>query len=275
MRPNARLCLKMRAIEQGVTCLANKARHGYRLDHQRFRLTVPDGLTELWTETASPNYAGLRIFAAAFFFVSTSAWAQVAPPQPLPPESTITGNEASVPLELNETPAIDSDRANPALGKLRSTRLPVPKHDGSSGCTPDKSAKTIIASCSELIATNAVNQESLFQIFFLRGTAYAKDGKIDRAIEDFGESLKLRPGFPGALYHRGNAFFKLGDIRRAIEDYDQAISRSANFLEAIHHRGIAYETIGDKAKAIDDFRNVLKTAPWDKAAQDELKKLGE
>ncbi len=235
MGPNARLCLKMRAIEQWLACVANNARSGCRLDHQRRRLTVPDGIAELSTETASPIDSGLRIFAAALLIVSTSAWAQVASPLP----------------------------------------LPAPKHYGSSGCTPDQSAETIIASCSELIASNAVNQESLFQVFFVRGTAYARNGEIDRAIGDFDQSLKLHPGFPGALYHRGNAFFKLGDIRRAIDDYDQAISRSENFLEAIHRRGIAYETIGDKAKAIDDFRRVLKTAPWDRTAQDELKKLGE
>jgi tetratricopeptide (TPR) repeat protein len=266
----------MRAIEQWLTCVANKACPRRRLDHWRHRFTVPDGIIELSTETAPPTYSGLGIFAAAFFFVSISAWAQVAPPQPLPPEATITDNKASTPLEFNGTPTIDSNHATKsALGKLKSPELPVPKHYSSGGCTPDKSAKTIIASCSELIATNAVNQENLFQVFFLRGTAYAKTGKIDQAIEDFDQSLRLRPGFPGALYHRGNAFFKLGAIRRAIEDYDQAISGSENFLEAVHHRGIAYETIGEKAKAIDDFRSVLKTAPWDKAAQDELKKLGE
>ena len=254
-----------------------KARPGCSLDHQRCRhLTAPDGITELSTETASPIYSGLGVFAAAFFFVSTSAWAQTAQPQPVPPEATISNNKASIPLQLNGTPALDSNHAtNPALGELRSPRLPVPKHYSSSGCTPDQSPETIIATCSQMIATNAVTQESLFQVFFLRGTAYAKNGEINRAIEDFDQSLKLHPGFPGALYHRGNAFFNLGDIRRAIEDYDQAISRSENFLEAIHHRGIAYETIGDKAKAIDDFRSVLKTAPWDKTAQDELKKLGE
>jgi tetratricopeptide (TPR) repeat protein len=196
----------------------------------------------------------LGIFAAVVLIVGISASPQIAPAQPLPPDSAITDNKAS------------------ALGNLK---LPVPRHDGSSGCTPDQTAKTIIAACSELIAGNAVSQESLFQVFFLRGMAYANDAKIDRAIEDFDQSLKLHPGFPGALYNRGNAFFKLGDVRRAIDDYDQAISRSENFLDAIDHRGLAYETIGDKAKAIEDFHTVLKTAPWDKTAQDELKKLGE
>jgi len=60
-------------------------------------------------------------------------------------------------------------------------------------------------------------------VLISRGAAYTKQGKLDQAIIDFNEAIKMRPDDVDALTDRGNVFGKKGFYEKAILDFNAAL----------------------------------------------------
>ena len=63
--------------------------------------------------------------------------------------------------------------------------------------------------------------------YFLRGIAYAKKGKYDKAIRDFSEVISQKPYDADAYFARGTAHDKNGDKQQAEADFAKAKSLKA------------------------------------------------
>jgi hypothetical protein len=84
-----------------------------------------------------------------------------------------------------------------------------------------------------------------FQTLTAGGKAYYDQEDYDRAIADYTEAIRMKPGYAPAYVGRGNAYSKKGDYDRAIADYTQEIGLDPySSLYAETYRGYAYAMRG-------------------------------
>ncbi|MBI1922994.1 tetratricopeptide repeat protein [Candidatus Poribacteria bacterium] len=86
-----------------------------------------------------------------------------------------------------------------------------------------------------------------------RGSAYAKQGLYDRAIQDYDKAISLNPNFALAYVNRGSAYAEgKQDYDHALQDYDKAIA--LNFALAYNNRAVAWFFKKDYDKAWADVK---------------------
>ena len=127
-----------------------------------------------------------------------------------------------------------------------------------------------------------------------RGEVYLREGKVDKAIDNFNIAVKLQSELAVAYNNRGNAFLLKGDLDKAIEDYSLSIKHAPKDAMSYSNRGVAYLRKGEVNKTIEDTNKAieldeklsnayynraearLRLKEWDKAKTDltAAKKLG-
>ena len=95
--------------------------------------------------------------------------------------------------------------------------------------------------------------------YFLRGNAFAADGKNPDAIEDYDRALSNRDRLTGVsvaavLYNKGNAMARDGQHDAAIAAYSEAIGLRQAFHRAYFNRGNSYFALPNLEEAIADYR---------------------
>ena len=80
-----------------------------------------------------------------------------------------------------------------------------------------------IDGCSAVIKAGREKGDKLAEVFNNRGVAYRVKGDHERAIQDYGQAIKLNTKFAAAYINRGVAYDHKGDYDRAIADYEQAL----------------------------------------------------
>ena len=126
--------------------------------------------------------------------------------------------------------------------------------------------------------TNAIDNaiqlvEGLAVAYDGRGSAYLSIGelensndKIESAIADFTEAIKLKSDYPSAYNNRGRAYFTEGELENAIKDFSKAVELMPRCPEAYHYRGLAYFRKGNSDNAIADLNEVIRLNPNDVVA---------
>jgi tetratricopeptide (TPR) repeat protein len=99
--------------------------------------------------------------------------------------------------------------------------------------------------------------------FLDRGIMFASRDDNDKAIEDFTESLRIKPGYAAAFYNRGIVYYNKRDYDKAISDYDQVIRLDYNFPYVYSNRGVAHLDNKDYDRAIADYTRVIQLHPDD------------
>ena len=117
-----------------------------------------------------------------------------------------------------------------------------------------------------LLLTRAVNSRNLtpeerVSALVKRGNSYYARGQVDRALNDYNDVLKARPGLVEARLNRGVIRFKRGDVAGAVGDYDVAIAAEPNRVDLLNNRAVALARLGRYADAIGDYDHALKIAP--------------
>ena len=100
-----------------------------------------------------------------------------------------------------------------------------------------------------------------------RGVAYDKRGEYDRAIQDYDQSIKLKPSAE-AHFNRGNAHLAKNQYAAAIDDYNQAIRLQADFGPAFDNRCWARAVVGILRQALADCNEALRLMPNNAATLD-------
>jgi len=98
--------------------------------------------------------------------------------------------------------------------------------------------------------------KKLIAAYLGRGTAYALQGNLTNACNDFGTALEIDPKVSDAWKRRGQTRAALGQDAEAIKDLTKAASISADY-ECFHQRGIVYHKMHDYRKGLTDFRKAL------------------
>jgi lipoprotein NlpI len=125
----------------------------------------------------------------------------------------------------------------------------------------DPNADVRIGGCTALIQSGAGNNLKLADAFFNRGAAYYLTGQYDRAIQDYGQAIRLKPDFVLAFLDRGLAYYTTGQYDRAIQDYGQVIRQKPDLAMAFNNRGYAYDAKGQYDRAIQDYDKAIHLKP--------------
>jgi predicted O-linked N-acetylglucosamine transferase (SPINDLY family) len=91
-------------------------------------------------------------------------------------------------------------------------------------------------------------------------------GKLDEAVQRYGELIERRPDFAEAHYKRGNAFNRLGRWPAALADYDQAIKLDSGYANAYCNRGTVLERLGRWEQALESYDRAISLNPRDSFA---------
>lgn len=94
-----------------------------------------------------------------------------------------------------------------------------------------------------------------------RGSYYQKQGKLDIAMKDFNEALRLKPDHVETLINRADVYRVNGQYDLSIADCNKAISANKNYSGAYMNRGIAYCIVGRYDEAFSDFGKVISQDP--------------
>jgi tetratricopeptide (TPR) repeat protein len=98
-------------------------------------------------------------------------------------------------------------------------------------------------------------------LYFTRGMNAFNRSKLDEAIANYDEAIRLKPDFAEAFNNRGYAKSNLGRTEEAIYDFDEAIRLKPNFANAFCNRGNAKEDIIDYEGAIKDYNEAIRLKP--------------
>ncbi|MFC1995184.1 fused MFS/spermidine synthase [Chloroflexota bacterium] len=94
-----------------------------------------------------------------------------------------------------------------------------------------------------------------------RGNAYAELGQFERGIEDYDEAIRLNPGYAMAYNNRGTSYVSLNQFERGIEDYDEAIRLNPGYAMAYNNRGASYVSLNQFERGIEDYDEAIRLNP--------------
>jgi Flp pilus assembly protein TadD len=86
-----------------------------------------------------------------------------------------------------------------------------------------------------------------------RGVANLEQGRLDQALNDFNQALKLKPNDASLYDWRGVAYRTKGQNDLALTDFNKAIQLDPKFAKAYRDRAMVYDDKTDYAKAVADL----------------------
>ena len=96
---------------------------------------------------------------------------------------------------------------------------------------------------------------------YLPGYCYRKNGRLEAAIADFTESIRLNPDNVTAYDERGFALLKMGQHTLAINDFSNSFEMNPLNVKTFVNRGTAHAKAGNYAGAVADYDEALKLDP--------------
>ena len=163
-------------------------------------------------------------------------------------QSSVTRRFVFLAILIMSPPVLAQDRApTPSASKPASpvpseTRFTVIPNRKDPACTPSTieasaawgkcsgtNAKRIFEGCTVLIESKDSDADCLAAAHFNRGTAHAKAGDYERAVDDLTEAITLDWYYSAAYTNRGLAFDALGIRVAALKDYAIAQAVPADF----------------------------------------------
>ena len=82
------------------------------------------------------------------------------------------------------------------------------------------------------------------------GFAHHEQGRLQDAIAEYDEAIRLDPRYVTAYFQKGTAYAELGELERATEDFGQGIRLSPEYALAYTGQGDALVGLGRLEEAI-------------------------
>lgn len=101
----------------------------------------------------------------------------------------------------------------------------------------------------------------LAEVYSLRGMLFVQNGDHEAALQDFETSLALDPELPAAYLSRGQLYLSEGQSDAALQDFDRAQQLAPDSVLVYTNRGNAYLLLESYEAALADFNRALELVP--------------
>jgi tetratricopeptide (TPR) repeat protein len=102
------------------------------------------------------------------------------------------------------------------------------------------------------------------------GNAFLRENRLDEAREQYQEALDLRPKYAKAHYNMGDLLKKMGHLDEAAAQYEEAVKLNPDLYQARYNWGNVLLSTGHPAEAIEQYRAALEIAPDNIEARENL-----
>src|SRR5437762_3278054 len=111
-------------------------------------------------------------------------------------------------------------------------------------------------------ATVAAVQQTAAGAHVARGSELAGQGKLDEAIREFREAIRLNPEYAEAHYDLGAALFELDNgVDEALVEFREALRINPGDAETHNTFGLALLEAGNVDEALHEYREALRLNP--------------
>ncbi len=94
-----------------------------------------------------------------------------------------------------------------------------------------------------------------------RALIYIRQGNLSLALSDLDRAIALDPEFPGGWNNRGQIHMNQKDYMKAVEDFTSSIFLNASQGQVWHDRGICYLEMGLSRQALGDLEEAVRINP--------------
>lgn len=103
------------------------------------------------------------------------------------------------------------------------------------------------------------------------GDVYARQGNMEKAVEEFQTAIEINPNYADAYHNLGNTYQQMGQLDLAIENYQTALSINPNLWQSYQNLAAIYFNSGDSQKALENIKKALEIDPQNPQLQNNLK----
>ena len=143
-------------------------------------------------------------------------------------------------------------------------------------CNQDRDRDRRISGCTAVIDSGQWQGKDLAWAYSNRGVAYGNLGDPARAIEDYGQALRLDPDLAAAYNNRAWALYLLGRNTEALGDVDRSLSLNPGNAYVIDTRAHVLAALGRRNEALGEFERAMRVGGADlvRTYQEALTKHG-
>ena len=107
------------------------------------------------------------------------------------------------------------------------------------------------------------------------GDVYARQGDMQKAVEEFKKAIEINPNYADAHHNLGNTYQQMGQLDLAIENYQTALSINPNLWQSYQNLAAIYFNQGQFDLAEENMKKALEVNPGDQNLQSALKYIQE
>ena len=130
-----------------------------------------------------------------------------------------------------------------------------------------------IMACTAVVQSPRETPLNRFIAQHTRLIAHRLKQDCNRAIADYGETIRRDPNSASAYNGRAQIYLKAGMAAAGLPDVRRALELDPNYAAALATRGRIFEALGRRQEAMADFRHVLVIDPKHRASTEALMRL--
>ena len=102
------------------------------------------------------------------------------------------------------------------------------------------------------------------------GDVYARQGDMQKAVEEFKKAIEINPNYADAYHNLGNTYQQMGQLDLAIENYQKALSINPHLWQSYQNLAAIYFNQGQYDLALENIKKALEINPNDENLKQNL-----
>ncbi len=102
------------------------------------------------------------------------------------------------------------------------------------------------------------------------GDVYARQGDMQKAVEEFKKAIEINPNYADAYHNLANTYQQIGQMDLALENYQKAASINPNLWQSFQNIAVIYFNAGQFDLALENMKKALEINPSDPNLQQNL-----